>query len=88
LTAILFALGAGIGEEILFRGAMQPRFGIILSSIIFAVMHIQYFDIVSMGTLFLISATLGYERKMTNTTAAIITHTLYDLVLLLMVAMA
>jgi hypothetical protein len=88
LSALLFALGAGIGEEILFRGAIQPRFGIILTSIIFAVMHIQYLDIISMSTLFLISVSLGYERKITNTTAAIITHTLYDLILLLMVALA
>ena len=86
-TALLFALGAGVGEEILFRGAMQPRFGIIFTSIIFAAMHIQYLDFVSMGTLFLISVVLGYERKMVNTTAAIITHFLYDLVLLLMVAL-
>lgn len=83
LTAIIYSVGAGVGEEIIFRGALQPRFGIILTSVIFAFVHIQYFDVVSMATLFVISVILGYERKILNTTACIITHTLYDLVLFL-----
>jgi hypothetical protein len=88
ISAIAFALGAGIGEEILFRGAIQPRFGIAFTSIIFAIMHIQYPDFFSLLTLFLISIILGIERQMINTTAAVISHAVYDLVLLLAVAVA
>lgn len=94
ITAIIYAFGAGISEEILFRGAMQPRFGIILTSIVFALMHIQYFNAsivsnaISIISLGMISVALGYERKMANTTACIITHSIYDLVLFLMVALA
>jgi uncharacterized protein len=88
LGAIVFAISAGIGEEILFRGALQPRFGIVLTSLVFTAMHIQYFDLVSMSTLFIISVVLGYERKMINTTAAIVSHASYNMVLLLMVALA
>jgi len=87
LTAIVFALGAGIGEEILFRGAMQPRFGIILVSLIFMSLHVQYANPVQLGTLFGISVVFGYERKTVSTTSAIITHTLYDMILLLAVAL-
>lgn len=87
LTAILFALGAGIGEEILFRGAIQPRFGIILTSIVFTIAHTQYLNLTSMSVLFALSLVFGYERKRLNTTACIITHTLYDMFLLLIIAL-
>lgn len=84
VTAIIFALGAGFGEEILFRGAIQPRFGIILTSAIFALMHIQYMNLMNMATLFGIGAAMGYERKRVSTTACIISHTVYDFMLFLM----
>jgi len=87
-TAILFSLGAGIGEETLFRGAMQPRFGIILTSAIFAALHIQYFNPLQMGSLFIIGLVFGYERKKLDTTACMITHSLYDMMLLVPVALA
>lgn len=86
-TAVIFALGAGIGEETLFRGAMQPKFGIVLTSLIFTVLHIQYPNPIQMGTLFAVGIVFGYERKVINTSTAIITHTLYDMLLLLSVAL-
>jgi hypothetical protein len=85
VTAIIYSLGAGIGEEILFRGAAQPMFGIALTSALFAIMHIQYFDVLSMSMLFIISVILGYERKFAGTVGCIITHTLYNLILFLSV---
>lgn len=78
---IVVALGAGIGEEILFRGALQPIFGLWFTSIIFAVAHIQYgFTLVTI-IIFIISAVLGYIRQRTNTTVAIFVHAGYDFVL-------
>lgn len=78
---LIVALGAGIGEEILFRGALQPIFGLWFTSIIFAIAHIQYgFTLVTI-LIFVISAALGYIRRRTNTTVAIFVHTGYDFVL-------
>jgi membrane protease YdiL (CAAX protease family) len=37
---LLLALASGIGEEILFRGAMLDAWGFWLSSIVFALIHI------------------------------------------------
>jgi membrane protease YdiL (CAAX protease family) len=37
--AVLFGLLAGIPEEILFRGAVQPALGIVLAAAIFGVFH-------------------------------------------------
>jgi uncharacterized protein len=76
--AILIGLSAGIGEEILFRGAIQPRFGILFTSIVFTLIHVQYgFSFVLLGV-FLTSIILGIQRKKMNTTCCIITHATYN----------
>lgn len=77
--ALVLGLSAGVGEEAMFRGALQPRFGIVLTSITFALIHApQYgFTLIIFG-LFLVSVVLGIERRRFGTTAAIITHALYN----------
>ena len=37
--AVLFGLLAGVPEEILFRGALQPTLGLLLTSIVFGALH-------------------------------------------------
>ena len=39
-TAIYLALISAVGEELLFRGALQPYFGLVLTSIIFGLLHV------------------------------------------------
>ena len=80
LVAIILAFSAGIGEEILFRGAIQPRLGIGITAFLFAIAHTQYG--LSYGTLgiLLIGITLGYQRRYMNTTACILTHGAYNTV--------
>lgn len=79
---VVLALAAGIGEEILFRGAIQPILGKWFTSIIFAVAHVQY-GLFTPATvaLFIISLSLGFVRERHNTTVAIFIHVGYDLVL-------
>lgn len=79
-VALILALSAGIGEEILFRGAIQPRFGIGLTALVFALAHPQYGVSYAIGGVFLIGIVLGYERKYLNTTACIVTHATYNIV--------
>ena len=78
-TGILtLSLAAGICEEVLFRGALQPRFGILLTSLLFTSVHTQYglsFD--TLGV-FVISVGLGLLRRFLNTTTAVICHVGYD----------
>jgi membrane protease YdiL (CAAX protease family) len=80
--AIAIALAAGIGEEILFRGALQPRLGMVAAALLFAVLHAQY--AISLATLeiFILGITLGLLRRRAGTTAAIIAHSSYDMILL------
>jgi membrane protease YdiL (CAAX protease family) len=78
--ALILGVCAGIGEELLFRGAIQPRFGIVLTTLFFGVAHTQYGpSFALLGVLFL-GTTFALERKYMNTTTAIITHGLYNTV--------
>ena len=78
----LLAAAAGLGEELLFRGALQPIFGIVPTSLIFAISHVQY-GFFSPATLavFLLSIVLGIIRKRSNTTVAILVHAGYNFTL-------
>lgn len=81
--AIVLGICAGTGEEILFRGAIQPKYGIAVTAIVFAVLHQQYgASFVTVGVLG-VGILLGLERKYVNTTAAIITHATYNMVAVL-----
>jgi membrane protease YdiL (CAAX protease family) len=39
---LAIGVAAGTGEELLFRGALQPRVGILLASLLWASFHLQY----------------------------------------------
>jgi membrane protease YdiL (CAAX protease family) len=71
-------LTMGLGEEPLFRGAAQPRFGLVLTSVLFALVHAQYG--ISLATLivFFLGLVLGILRNHTNTTTAMLTHAMYN----------
>lgn len=77
----LLAAAAGLGEELLFRGALQPIFGIVPTSLIFAVSHVQYGLSPATLTVFLLSVVLGIIRKRSNTTVAILVHGGYNFTL-------
>jgi uncharacterized protein len=81
-SAILFALlvgvGAGLGEETLFRGAVQPKLGILATSVLFASMHVQYGPSLLLGYVFLLSIGLGLLRKHINTMASFLAHATYN----------
>ena len=80
LFALLIGLGAGLGEETLFRGAVQPVLGILPTSVLFASMHVQYGPSLLLGYVFLLSLGLGYLRRRLNTTASFLAHAGYNFV--------
>jgi uncharacterized protein len=72
------AITAGICEEVLFRGALQPRLGILWPAVVFAAIHTQYgLSVVSLAVLVL-AVGLGLLRRFTNTTTTIVCHVTYD----------
>jgi membrane protease YdiL (CAAX protease family) len=78
--ALILSVSAAVGEEILFRGALQPIFGWIPTSIFFALLHIQYTLTPATLIIFVVSLGLGWVRMRHSTTAAIIAHFLYNFV--------
>jgi len=78
LFALLIGVGAGLGEETLFRGAVQPVLGIVPTSILFASMHVQYGPSLLLGYIFLLSVGLGLLRRYVNTTASFAAHASYN----------
>lgn len=84
----VLALAAGMGEELLFRGALQPVFGMWFTALLFAIAHVQYgFTLITLAV-FIIGAALGYIRQRTNTTVAIFVHFGYNFVLGLLTLLA
>ncbi len=78
-ATIVLGLCAGLGEEILVRGALQPRTGLFWASLLFAAGHVQY-TWFGMLTILALGITLGLIRRASNTTTVIVVHMLYDIV--------
>ena len=73
------ALAPAISEEILFRGALQPRIGLIATALLFASFHSQYGFSFDTLAVFVIAIGLGLIRTFTNTTTSAISHAAYNL---------
>lgn len=84
------SLFAGVGEELLFRGAIQPILGIWFTSVIFVGLH-GYFKFKSLGHLafglmmFGLSLALGYLFEYVGLVAAMSAHAVYDMIMLALV---
>lgn len=66
---------AGIGEEILSRGALQPVLGILPSAFLHGALHAQFSHApILILQVFGWSTIMGIIRRYTNTTTTIITH--------------
>lgn len=86
--AVLLGICAGVGEEALFRGALQPRFGLVVTSATFALIHTQYgLSYVILG-LFGVGIVLGLERRYFGTVAAMLTHAIFNAIAVLLQAYA
>jgi membrane protease YdiL (CAAX protease family) len=73
------ALLPGICEEILFRGALQPRIGLIATALLFTSIHTQYGLSLDTVSIFIVAIGLGLIRKYTNTTSSMLCHVSYNL---------
>jgi membrane protease YdiL (CAAX protease family) len=78
---IAVALSSGIAEEVLFRGLLQPYFGLVITSIIFGVLHFPVKRVYIIWTIFAIGMgfMLGWFYELTDSLLApIITHVLVN----------
>jgi membrane protease YdiL (CAAX protease family) len=85
---LLLAIATGIGEELLFRGALQPVFGLGATSLVFALSHVQYGLTPLTVLVFVLALVLGYIRRRTNTTVCIFVHAGYNFTLGMLLLLA
>ena len=85
LGALVLSISAGVGEELAVRGVLQPRFGMIWPSLLFASLHAYQYGWDALLSVFLAGMAFALLRKYTNTSTCAITHTAYDLVLFMLV---
>ena len=76
--ALLLALLPALSEEIFYRGALQPVFGILLSSVFFTATHLQYAFTPALLILFAVSVGFAWLRLRIHTGAAIIAHAVFN----------
>lgn len=88
VLAISVGISAGVGEELLFRGLLQPVFGIFLSAALFASLHWQYGFTLALVQMLVWGIALGFVKNKTNTTVVILAHFLYDLLAVLLTGFA
>jgi membrane protease YdiL (CAAX protease family) len=78
IGALLTSIAAGVGEEVLFRGALQPRLGVVLTALLFGALHVQY-QVPGMIVIVLIGIGLGIVKERTSTTFTALVHVFYDI---------
>ncbi len=82
--ALAIGLAAGVGEEVFFRGAYQPRMGLVLTTLLFTSFHTQYGLTPATAMVVIFSLVVGVMRQRLSLTACIITHFTYNFVLVLL----
>jgi len=78
---LTLGLAAAIGEESILRGALQPRFGLLLSSIVFTLLHAQYGFSLATGIILVVGLILGLVRDRENTSVSMLLHAAYNITL-------
>lgn len=81
--ALAIGGAAAIGEETFFRGAYQPRMGILLTSLLFTSFHTQYGITPATLLVLAISLILGLLRQRTSLSVCILAHFCYNFIIVL-----
>jgi membrane protease YdiL (CAAX protease family) len=84
---VLISVSAGFGEELLFRGALQPWIGFVLSSIVFTLAHYWVpltgiARVLYAAFVLAVSLVLGFLCLRSGLVAAMTAHASVDLVIL------
>jgi len=82
--ALAIGIAGALGEEVFFRGAYQPRMGILLTALLFTSFHTQYGITLATALVFVIGVVLGLVRRYRSLNAAIAVHFFYNVVLVLL----
>ena len=80
IGVILLGLLPGIVEETLFRGALVPRLGIVVTAVLFAALHTEYAFTFATLEVFVLGIGLGWVRVCSRSTLpCMVTHAGYNI---------
>jgi len=81
--AVVLGITAGFGEEVVIRGILQPRLGIVLSTLYFTALHAYQYNWDALLSVFVFGLALGLIRKKTSTSVCVVVHGSYDFVVMM-----
>ncbi len=84
LGAVAIGITAGVGEEAVTRGLLQPRLGKLLPNLAFVSLHAFQYGPDALISVFMMGMILAYVRAWSNTTVAALVHGTYDCLVILM----
>lgn len=84
ILTLVIGIVAGAGQELLFRGLLQPVFGLIPTALLYTVMHGQYGLSPVLAIVFMMGLGFGWLRQKYGTWVAITAHILYTIVAILL----
>lgn len=87
-SAFLLAVSVAIGEELFFRGALQPVFGVLPTTIFFVLLHTQYTLTPASVGIFGVALVLALVAKRVSVTSAIVAHFVYNFIQLALAIVA
>ena len=77
---LLIGVLAGVCEETLFRGALVPRLGVVVTAVLFAALHTQYAITFATLEVFVLGIGLGLLRVRSGSTLpCMVTHAGYNI---------
>ncbi|MEM9569045.1 MAG: CPBP family intramembrane glutamic endopeptidase, partial [Cyanobacteria bacterium P01_E01_bin.34] len=83
----VIGFSAGLGEELAFRGVLQPRLGLWLSNLFFTSVHAFQYNWDALIVIFVVGAVCGIVRQRINTTTCAIVHGVYNFLLIMLVVL-
>lgn len=77
---VIISLVAGVGEELLFRGAVQPELGLLPASVIFGLLHMGGSGTLAFGCWAMVMGAVlgGLAIRTEGLLAPIVAHAVYD----------
>jgi hypothetical protein len=78
-AVVWLGISAGVGEELLFRGALQPRLGLVATSVLFTAVHTQYGITFASLEVFILGLAVGLLRDRAGLLPCIVAHAGYDI---------
>ncbi|MBX5492589.1 MAG: CPBP family intramembrane metalloprotease [Chloroflexi bacterium] len=76
--AVVMGITAGLSEELLCRGVLQPRLGLLLPNLFFTALHAYQYNFDGLLTVFILGLAFGVLRTRANTSVCALVHGLYD----------